>query len=260
MTCWLLQIQNGKRKNVGKKIVITGAGAGLGRALARRLASEGETVILLGRTFSKVEALASELGEPAMAVECDVASPDSVRAAFATIAQTHPTIDVLINNAAIYEPFKVANATDDQILGSVTTNLAGPILCSRSAIPMMEKGAQIINVGSESIAEPFVMLSLYQATKSGLERFSETLEKELEPSGIRVCVVRAGPMYEDGKERPNWDPQAAMEFAQGCAANGLNMMERPVSNVTSVTDVFVSLLDLPPDVKVMHVSVGARHR
>ncbi|MCB2078477.1 MAG: SDR family oxidoreductase [Novosphingobium sp.] len=244
---------------MGKSIVITGAGMGLGRAMARRFAKDGDTVILLGRTFSKVKALADELGAPALAVECDVASPDSVRAAFATIAQSYPTIDVLINNAAVYEPFTVAEGTDEQIQSIINTNLTGAIFCARAAIPMMQKGSQIINVGSESIAEPFVMLSLYEASKAGLEHFTQALEKELEPQGIRVCTVRAGPMYEDGKERPNWNPDAAMRFAQGCAANGLNMMERPVSQVTSVTDVFRAVIDLPPDVKVMHVSVGARH-
>jgi meso-butanediol dehydrogenase/(S,S)-butanediol dehydrogenase/diacetyl reductase len=68
---------------VSKIIVITGAGLGLGRALARRFASEGEHVVLLGRTFSKVEAAAQEIGERATAVACDVAVPASVKAAFA---------------------------------------------------------------------------------------------------------------------------------------------------------------------------------
>ncbi|MEZ5744110.1 MAG: SDR family oxidoreductase [Sphingomonadaceae bacterium] len=244
---------------MGKTIVITGAGEGLGRAMARRFAKDGDTTILLGRTFSKVEALAEELGAPHMAVECDVSSADSVRAAFAKIAETHPKIDVLINNAAIYEPFTVAEATDRQIDTIIATNLNGPIYTCRSAIPMMDKGALIINVSSESIAEPFVMLSLYEASKAGLEKLTHTLEKELEPQGIRVTTVRAGPMYEEGKARPNWDPDAAMRFAQGCAANGLNMMERPVSMVGSVTDVFRAVIDLPPDVKVMLVTVGARH-
>jgi meso-butanediol dehydrogenase/(S,S)-butanediol dehydrogenase/diacetyl reductase len=171
---------------VGKTIVITGAGAGLGRALARRFASEGETLVLLGRTLSKVQVLAEELGPQHLAVACDVGSPDSVRAAFATIAERFPTIDVLINNAATYEPFKVVNATDQQISGIIETNLSGPIYCCRSAIPMMARGAQIINVSSESVDVPFAMLSLYQSSKAGLERFSQALGAELEEDGIRV--------------------------------------------------------------------------
>lgn len=243
---------------MGKTIVITGAGAGMGKALAQRFASEGETVILLGRTFSKVQTLAEELGAPAMAVECDVASADSVRTAFAKIAEVHPKIDVLINNAAVYEPFTVAEATDKQIDSIIATNLNGPIYCCRAAIPMMEAGAQIINVGSESIAVPFVMLSLYQTSKAGLEMFSNALEAELEESGIRVTVVRAGPMYDEGKEAPNWDRDAAMRFHMGCAKNGLDLRTRPVSHSSSVTGVFRAVLDLPPDVKLSHVTIGAR--
>ena len=243
---------------MGKTIVITGAGAGMGKALATRFASEGEAVILLGRTFSKVQALADELGAPAMAVECDVGSADSVRAAFAKIAEVHPKIDVLINNAAIYEPFTVAEATDQQIDGIIATNLNGPIYCCRAAIPMMEAGAQIINVGSESIAVPFVMLSLYQTSKAGLEMFSNALEAELEESGIRVTVVRAGPMYDESKEAPNWDRDAAMRFHMGCTKNGLDLRTRPVSHSSSVTGVFRAVLDLPPDVKLSHVTIGAR--
>lgn len=244
---------------MGKTIVITGAGVGLGRALARRFAGEGETVILLGRTFSKVQAVAEELGPPHFAVECDVSVPDSVRAAFAKIAERHPKIDVLINNAAIYEPFTVAEARDDQIMSIINTNLSGPILCARSAIPMMEKGGYIINVGSESVVVPFVMLSLYQSSKAGLERFTEALSIELEPLGIRVSTVRAAPMIEEDRAPPTWDMDAAMRFHEGCLKAGIDLRVRPISHVDSVTDVFRSLLDLPPDVRVTHVSVEARH-
>lgn len=245
---------------MGKTIVITGAGIGLGRALARRFASEGETVILLGRTLSKVQALADELGEPHFAVECDVGVAESVRTAFAAIAERHPKIDVLINNAAIYEPFKVADATDDQILSIMNTNFAGPIFTCRAAIPMMDRGGTILNVTSESVALEFPMLSLYASTKGGLERFTESLSRELEPAGIRVSTVRAGPMYEVGKTmNMSWDPQAAQQFHQLCVASGLDLRTRPVSDVTSVTGVFRALIDLPPDVRVTHASIEARH-
>lgn len=243
---------------MGKAIVITGAGVGLGRALARRFAKDGDTAILLGRTFAKVQALAEELGDPHFAVECDVSSPDSVRAAFATIAERHPKIDVLINNAAIYEPFTVAEATDAQISGIVNTNLSGPIFCTRSAIPMMQKGSHIINVGSESTNLPFAMLSLYQCSKQGLERFTEAMVMELEPLGIRVSSVRAGQMIEVGKEAPVWNQDAAMRFYQGCKENGLDLAKRPITNVESVTGIFRALIDLPDDVNIAHAEISAR--
>lgn len=242
---------------MSKTIVITGAGVGLGRALARRFVKDGDSVVLLGRTAVKVEAVAAELGERALAFGCDVSSPESVKAAFTAIARRHPRIDVLVNNAAVYEPFLIAEATDAQILDAVATNLTGPILCSRAAIPLMGRGAHILNVSSESVGMRFPYLALYQTTKAGLERFSESLYHELEPSGIRVTNVRAGQMIEEGKTW-NVDPQVAMRFGQAAMAAGLNLRELPKSHVDSVTAVFRSLIDLPPDVHVASVNVHAR--
>lgn len=238
-------------------IVITGAGVGLGRALARSFAADGNMVVLLGRTAAKVEATAAEIGDRALAIGCDVSSPDSVRAAFAKIAEHFPKIDVLINNAAVYEPFTVAEATDGQIAKIIATNLNGPIYCARAAIAMMEGGGHIINVSSESVEVPFAHLSLYQCSKAGLENFSASLMRELQPSGIRVTCVRAGQMMEEGK---SWDidPAVAMRFAQANMAAGINLRERPISQFASVVPVFQALIDLPADVQVGRVAVQAR--
>ena len=242
---------------MSKIIVITGAGVGLGRALARRFANDGDNVVLLGRTFSKVQAAAQEIGERAMAVACDVSSPASVKAAFAEIAQRHPRIDVLINNAAVFEPFLVAEATDEQIMNTLATNLGGAILCARSAIAMMGRGSHIINVSSESIDLPFPHLLLYQTSKAGLERFTLGLHRELESSGICVSMVRAGSMMEEGKVW-NVDPAAQMRFAKAAMEAGLNLRERPISQFTSVTNVFRALIDLPADLHAVSISLHAR--
>lgn len=242
---------------MSKVIVITGAGVGLGRALARRLAADGESVVLLGRTFSKVQAVAQEIGERATAVACDVASPASVKAAFADIAQRHSRIDALINNAAVFEPFLIAEATDEQIVGTLATNLGGAILCARSAIPLMGRGGHILNVSSESVDLPFRHLLMYQTTKAGLERFSAGLHSELESSGIRVTCVRAGQMMEEGKVW-NVDPAAHMRFAKASMEAGLNLRERPMSQFTSVTNVFRALIDLPADLHAPLITLSAR--
>ncbi len=242
---------------MSKVIVITGAGVGLGRALARRFAADGETVVLLGRTLAKVQAVAAEIGARAMAVECDVASPDSVRTAFATIAKQHPKIDVLINNAAVYEPFLIADATDEQIVSIIDINLKGTVFCSRAAIPMMGSGSHIINVSSESVEMKYPYLVLYQSSKAGMERFSEGLHHELDPSGIKVTIVRAGQMYEEGKTS-GWDPAIAMRFMQAAMAAGLNLRERPMSHVNSVTSVFRAVIDMPPDLQTPVVTIHGR--
>jgi meso-butanediol dehydrogenase / (S,S)-butanediol dehydrogenase / diacetyl reductase len=242
---------------LSKIIVITGAGDGLGRALARRFAADGETVVLLGRTLSKVQAVAAELGGRALAIQCEVSSPDSVRAAFAEIAKQHPKIDVLINNAALYEPFLIAEATDAQILGIINTNVTGPILCARSAIPLMTRGSHIINVSSESVEMKFPFLVVYQSSKGGVERFSEGLHHELDESGIKVTTVRAGQMYEAGKS-PGWDPATAMRFGKAAMAAGLNLRDSPKSQYTSVTNVFRAVIDMPPDLQTPVVTIHSR--
>lgn len=242
---------------MGRCIAVTGAGSGLGRALARRLASEGHTIILLGRTRATLDAVAAELGPPCSASVCDVASADSVRTAFAAIAERHPKVDVLINNAAIYQPFFVKDATDAQIATAVMTNFAGPIYCSRAIIPMMQRGGHIINISSETVGLPHAMFSLYQSSKAGLERFTEALHAELEPDGIRVTLVRAGQMMDADSKSPA-DGEVARRFAEENLKRGLNLRARPISTFSSVADVLRMLIGLPDDVHVPRIILEAR--
>jgi meso-butanediol dehydrogenase/(S,S)-butanediol dehydrogenase/diacetyl reductase len=243
---------------VGRCIAITGAGAGLGRALARRLGSDGDTIVLLGRTRARLEALAAELGGDSYPVVCDVASADSVGTAFAAIAERLPGIDVLINNAAVYQPFFVKDATDAQIGAAVMTNFAGPIYCSRAVIPMMRKGGHIINISSETVGLPHAMFSLYQSSKAGLERFTEALHAELEPHGIRVTLVRAGQMMDADSKSPAAG-DLARRFAEENLKRGLDLRARPISSFTSVADVVRVLIHLPADVNVPRIFLEARH-
>jgi len=230
-------------------VVITGGGAGLGRSLARRFAESGDRVVLLGRTLAKVEDVARSLQGDALALECDVGSPESVESAFAEIGRQCGRIDILINNAATYDPFFVADGRNDQIMVPTLTNFAGPIFTCRAAIPMMARGSYILNISSESVVLNYPMLSLYQSTKAGMERFSESLAKELKPQGIRVSVVRAGAMYdEDSTSPPGWDSQAARTFGELCGKAGIDLRGRPTSHFRSVAEVVHGLTQLPADV------------
>lgn len=240
-------------------VVITGAGAGLGRALARRFAADGDRVVLLGRTAAKLEAAAAELGAPALAVQCDVGKPDSVRRAFAEIGERCGRIDVLINNAAIYEPSVVREMSDAQIEAAATTNYAGPIYCSRAALPLMGRGGQILNISSETVSLPHAMFALYQSSKAGLERFTEALRAELEPDGIRVGMVRAGQMSGEDSSPPSNDPAVLRRFAEENLKRGLNFRERPISSFASAAELIALLTRLPPDINAPQVVLEARH-
>jgi meso-butanediol dehydrogenase / (S,S)-butanediol dehydrogenase / diacetyl reductase len=242
----------------GKVIVITGANGGLGRALAKRFSADGEQLVLLGRTLSRVQALADEIGDRALAVECRVCTPESVRSAFATIAKTHPTIDVLINCAAVYRPYLLEEATDEQIRDTLMTNLGGPMMTSRAAIPMLRRGGHIINVSSESVELALPHQCGYQATKSGLERLSRALSLELEDKGIRVTAVRAGQMA--GPETASQvDDEAGMRFFEAAMKRGINLMAKPISSFHSATYAFRWIIDSPPDLTVGLVTLEARN-
>lgn len=245
---------------MAKTIVITGAGDGLGRALARRFARDGETVILLGRTLSKVEAVAAELGAPHLALQCDVGDPNSVRTAFAAIAAQHERIDVLINNAAVYEPFTLAEARDEQIAMSLMTNVAGPIHCAREALPLLRNGGHIINVSSESVALKMPMLWMYAGGKAALELVSAMWSRELDAEGIRVTTVQAGMMMDETKTGSSWPVDVSMRFAQENAKVGINLRERGISHYNSVTDAFRAILDMPADLHMGIVALNARKR
>lgn len=241
----------------GKTIAITGANGGLGRALAQRFASEGEQVVMLARSMEKLRPIAEAIGPAALPVQCDVTSAESVRSAFAEIAKSHPKIDVLINNAAIFQPFLIEEASDDEIIRGVMTNLTGPMLCARSAIPMMGKGGLIVNVSTEAVELQFPHLIVYQATKAGMEKFSIELNKELWDKGIRVTVARAGQMMGEGMSA-QMDPVKAMAFMGAAVKNGLNLAERGISAYQSATQVFRNLIDMPLDTHIEKVTYQGR--
>lgn len=236
---------------MGKTVIITGAGAGLGRALSRQLAERGHRVVLLGRTLAKLEGIIAEVGLEAFAFECDVGSSESVEAAFEKIGQSCSRVDGLINNAATYEPFFVADARDDQLRAAINTNYLGPIHTCRAVVPLMGRGGHIINISSESVAADFPMLSLYQSSKAGMERFSQSLGKELSERGIRVTVARAGAMYDEESTTPaGWDREAATRFHELCPKAGIDLLGSPKTHFRSAAQVIAQLLELPADVNI----------
>lgn len=241
---------------MAKTILITGGGEGLGRVLALRFAAEGDRVVVLGRTLAKVQAVADELGEPHFAVRCDVGDAASVREAFAEIAAKCPKIDVLINNAASYDPFTLAEVNDEKIVQMVNTNLTGPVLCSRAALPLFQNSGLIINVSSESVRVKFAMQWLYTATKAGLESVSELLDRELAPDGVRVSLIRCGQMYDETKGGTNWPMDLAVRFATANAKVGVDFRNRPLSHYRSVAQVFRNVIDTPRDLHISHIDIN----
>ena len=172
---------------------IVGASRGTGLATARELVGAGWHVALLARTQKTLESAAATLGADAHPIAMDVADPASVDAAFRRIGDELGDVYALVNNAAVAWPTRLEHASNDELLTQINTNLLGPLLTMRAAIPSLRRtGGHIVNISSESAQDPFPMLGLYAATKSALEVLTQSLVHELAPDGIRLTLLRSG--------------------------------------------------------------------
>jgi NAD(P)-dependent dehydrogenase (short-subunit alcohol dehydrogenase family) len=244
----------------GKIAAVTGATSGSGRAIARRFVDEGATVVMLARGEARLEEMSALLGDRAVAQPTDIGDPDSVRAAFAVIAERFGKLDVLVNNAAVYRPCPVEHLSDDDIMTQVRTNFLGPVYTSRAALPLLKAagGGDIINTSSESTLDPFPMLSIYVSTKAALEAFGHVLRMEVEPDGVRVSTVIQGASAGEGGGSIGWewDPLHAETAMKIWSEGGwLTRTAKSAQTVDQIADVHVYLVTRPRGQKleVVHV-------
>jgi len=243
---------------MGRTFVITGGGTGLGRAFARTLAADGHRLVLTGRRLEKVQAVAEEIGNGSFAVACDITDPDAVNTCFAEIAaRCDGKIDGLINNAAFFTPFLIEEAPEDEVNAIFDTNLKGAVWCSKAAIPMLDRGGMIVNVGSEGVMNRTAMLSVYQASKWGLERWSRALQAELAPRGIRVIMFRTCKMYDEDFEW-NVPPERMKQFAEENAKRAWTPGKQPIASFASAGAQIRWLVNLPPDLELTEIILDAR--
>lgn len=181
---------------LNKIALVTGAASGLGKQITKQLVSAGAKVAILGRTKDALNKLADELGSAVFPIQADTSNPDQIRHAFTAIDKHFGRLDILVNNAAVYEPFLIENATDEQLQRIISTNFLGIAYCMREAVKRMKPAGtgDIINVSSESARNPFPFLTVYAASKSAVESFSMGQRMELGGFGIRVMILRSGSM------------------------------------------------------------------
>lgn len=237
----------------GKVAVVTGASQGIGAAVARSLHDTGMAVALLARSEDKLVALAGELGERALPVTCDVGDPDSVRAAFGTIREHFGRVDLLVNNAGIIGMSLLGDADDAHVSSIVAANLLGPIWCSRAAIPLLDAagGGDIVNISSRAVVLARPYLSVYAATKGGLETFTRTLAAELRPQGIRVSAIRVGPTASEPTPAGNAD---MADVTEDWVARGGPAPETPAP-IESVAEAVLFIATRPRSWRVTTVVV-----
>ena len=176
----------------GRVAVITGASSGIGAATARALAADGHRVALLARRVDRIEALADELGDGAIAIEADVTDREALVAAAQRVQQELGGTDVLVNNAGVMllGPFSSEQRADYRQM--VEVNLMGAITATEVFIDQLkEGGGDLVNVSSVAGRTARPGNAGYAATKWGIGGFSEGLRQELQPD-VRVIVVEPG--------------------------------------------------------------------
>src|SRR5213083_3303639 len=178
--------------------VVTGAGRGIGAAIARKLAGLGAVVILCGRKRDPLESTAAGIGEAggrAEVLPCDVTDWRSVEAAAQHIDKTHGRADILVNNAGIGGfGGPLHEMPPDSWDAVLNTNLRGVYYCIRSFAPMMirNRGGHIINISSLAGKNALPNGAAYAASKWGLNGLSYSIAEELRSHNIRVSVVCPG--------------------------------------------------------------------
>ena len=179
----------------GRTALVTGAGSGIGRALAVEAAERGVVVYLAGRQLSKLQQTRDLLapGATAYCIEADITTAAGRLAIKTTIEHSGRALDVLVNNAGYIATGALLDVSDAEVSQMIATNLIAPILLTRDLLPLLEwpRGARIVNIGSVygDIAAPD--FAVYAATKFGLRGLSDALRREL--ATARIGVTYAAP-------------------------------------------------------------------
>jgi 3-hydroxy acid dehydrogenase/malonic semialdehyde reductase len=176
-------------------VLVTGATAGFGAAMARVFVKNGHKVIAAGRRAERLEALAAELGPNLLPVKLDVTDKGAIHAALASLPADWKEIDVLINNAGLALGIKGAHEAElEDWETMIATNCTGLVTITRALLPgMVERGrGTIINLGSVAGAYPYPGGNVYGATKAFVEQFTLNLRADLIGTGVRATNIAPG--------------------------------------------------------------------
>ncbi len=200
-----------------KTAVVIGGGRGIGRATARRFASEGASVIVAARTASELDNVVAEIeseGGHAISRTVDVTKTEDVQSLADYVAGVFGQVDVLVNSAGASLIAPLESTTENDWDRIIDTNLKGPYLCTRAMLDLLRAsdGGQIVNIASKVGLTGHRLVSAYSASKAGLIGFSRALAQELRDEGIRVLVICPGPVDTPMRweATPNMDPMLSI--------------------------------------------------
>jgi NAD(P)-dependent dehydrogenase (short-subunit alcohol dehydrogenase family) len=238
-----------------KVALVTGAGSGIGRAVALALQSAGYSVVLAGRRPGELErtvAASQPQGPQMLSVPTDIGKPDSVRSLFAQTKEVFGRLDVLFNNAGINAPgVPMEELSYDHWMAVINVNLTGAFLCAQEAIKLMKaqnpRGGRIINNGSISAHVPRPNSAPYTATKHAITGLTKCISLDGRTHDIACSQIDIGNAATEMTERMSAGvPQA----------NGTTMVE-PRMNVQHVAEAVVYMASLPLDANVQFMTVMA---
>ena len=179
--------------------IVTGAGSGIGRATAIRLAGVGALPVLVGRTTGKLENVRAEIksqGGSSDIVRADVTDYESMKNLVDTVLEKHGQIDVLVNNAGFTSQNRyLLDTTYTEAEDVVRVNLLGPFFLIQAALPSMLKRSSgtIVNVSSRAGLDPVLLAgAMYSASKAAIINLTKYINTELKNTGIRACNVIPG--------------------------------------------------------------------
>jgi len=178
----------------GKTALITGGGRGIGRAIALAFAREGARIAVAARTAEQVERVASEIGNNAIALVCDVSDPESVARMFSEMRERFGDADILVNNAGIAESATLVNTTDELWHRLLAINLSGTFYCTRAALPAMLKNGwgRVINIASIAGKTGAPYITAYSASKHGVLGLTRSVALEVAAAGVTVNAICPG--------------------------------------------------------------------
>lgn len=183
------------RELEGEVAIVTGASSGIGAATARALGDEGMAVALAARREDRLTDLADEIDDgpgEALVVPTDVTDRDAVDDLVETTVDEFGDLDVLVNNAGVMLLQKVADADPDDWRTMVEVNLLGLMHASKAALPHLRGGGDLVQVSSVAGRETSQTAAGYNATKWGVNGFTDALRKEETENGVRTTIVEPG--------------------------------------------------------------------
>jgi len=237
--------------------IVTGASSGIGAAIARAFGARGWSVALGARRADRLESVAREVesaGGRALAHTLDVREPVSVDAFFAATESAFGPADLVVSNAGLGRPGLLHEIDIDEIRLEIETNLLGPILVARRAIPaMIERGqGDLVFISSMNVVAPRPMQLGYTASKAGVEGVAQTLRMDLEGTGVRSIIVRPGPTKSEFGV--GWEPKALERLIESWQRWGF-LRHWNILDGDAIAAAVVGVVDMPAGANVDIVQV-----